>query len=73
MIFFLTLPLHLTLVSKSDADGSETSVCLEYWRASVKLVTIILYMYIVYINLIDKCGLMTFILYACNVSKAMIG
>ena len=39
----------------------------------MKLVTIILCMYIVYISLIDKCELMTFILYACNVSKVMIG
>ena len=41
----------------------------------MKLVTIILYMYIVNISLIDKCELMsmTFILYACNVSKVMIG
>ena len=39
----------------------------------MKLVTIILYMYIVYISLIDKCELMTFILYACIVSKVMIG
>ena len=29
----------------------------------MKLVTIIIYMYIVYISLIDKCELMTFILY----------
>ena len=29
MIFFLTFPLLLTLVSKSDADVSETSVWLE--------------------------------------------
>ena len=40
---------------------------------NVKLVTIILYMYIVYISLIDKCELMTFILYTCIVSKVMIG
>ena len=39
----------------------------------VKLVTIIIYMYIVYISLIDKCELMTFILYTCIVSKVMIG
>ena len=39
----------------------------------VKLVTIILYMYIVYISMIDTCELMTFTLYACNVSKVMIG
>ena len=39
----------------------------------MKLVTIILYMYIVYISLIDKCERTTFILYACNVSKVMIG
>ena len=39
----------------------------------MKLVTIIIYMYIVYISLIDNCELMTFIVYACNVSKVMIG
>ena len=42
-------------------------------EAGVKLVTIILCMYNVYISLIDKCELMTFILYTCNVSKVMIG
>ena len=49
------------------------SVVLWNRRVLVKLVTIILYMYIVYISLIDKCELMTFILYTCIVSKVMIG
>ena len=31
-IFFLTFRLFLTLVSKSDADVSETSVWLGHWR-----------------------------------------
>ena len=44
-----------------------------YNHTCVKLVTIILYMYIVYISLIDKCELMTVTLYACIVSKVMIG
>ena len=39
----------------------------------MKLVISILYMHIVYISLIDKCELMTCILYACIVSKVMIG
>ena len=38
-------------------------------KREMKLVTIILYMYIVYKSLINKCELMTFILYDCNVSK----
>ena len=36
MIFFLSLPLFITLVSKSDADVSKTSVWLAYWGASSK-------------------------------------
>ena len=38
MLFFLTFPLLLTLVSKSDADVSETSVWGEHWGISKKII-----------------------------------
>ena len=63
---------RLKIYSQPKWHRSWTSLAINV-ETTVKLVTIILYMYIVYISLIDKCELMTFILYTCIVSKVMIG
>ena len=53
-------------------NGLMVCVCLCVC-VCVKLVSILLYMYIVYISVIDSYELMNRILYACFVSKLIIG